>query len=233
MFDTIILLSGEAERRALPFALFGHNPNLTVKPVQTLADLDALDSHFLARARLVSFVTPVIVPGDVLHRLGYGAFNFHPGPPEYPGWAPSHFALYHRETMFGATAHVMVERVDAGPIVGVERFAIPPNMTVLALEGLAYAHLARLFWSMAEQLACDPAPPQALAIPWGAKKYSRRAYRELCDIPPDIQKDDLDRRLKVFGGGHFGVAPAIRLHGVEFRAVLPPDQQATALPKSA
>jgi hypothetical protein len=50
MFDTIILLSGEAERRALPFALFGHNPKLTVKPVQTLADLDALDSNMLARA---------------------------------------------------------------------------------------------------------------------------------------------------------------------------------------
>jgi len=177
-------------------------------------------------------VTPVIVAGDILRRLGYGAFNFHPGPPEYPGWAPSHFALYHRETRFGVTAHVMVEQVDAGPIVGVERFPIPPDTSVLALEGLAYAHLARLFWSMAQQLATDPAPLQALAIPWGAKKYSRRAYRELCDIPPDIQKDDLDRRLQIFGGGHFGVAPTILLHGVEFRAVVPPDE-ITALPKSA
>src|ERR1700759_2165262 len=143
MFDTIILLSGEAERRALPFALFGHNPKLTVKPVQTLADLDALDSNMRAGARLISFLTPVIVSGDILHRLGHGAFNFHPGPPEYPGWAPSHFALYNRETRFGVTAHVMVERVDAGPIIGVERFPIPANMSVLALEGLAYAHLAR------------------------------------------------------------------------------------------
>jgi formyltetrahydrofolate hydrolase len=231
MFDTIILLSGEAERRALPFALFGHNPKLTVVPVQSMADLDALDCNLLARSRLISFVTPVIVSGDVLRRLGYGAFNFHPGPPEYPGWAPSHFALYHRETMFGATAHVMVERVDAGPIIGVERFAIPQGMTVVALEGLAYAHLARLFWSMAEQLATNPAPPQALAVPWGRKKYSRRAYRALCDIPLDIESDDLDRRLKVFGGNHFGVAPTIRLHGVEFRAVMPAEQR--ALPKSA
>jgi methionyl-tRNA formyltransferase len=197
MFDTIILLSGEAERGALPFALFGHNPHLQVRPVQTLADLAALDGNLLARSRLISFVTPVIVPGDILHRLGYGAFNFHPGPPEYPGWAPAHFALYHRETRFGATAHVMVEQVDAGPIVGVARFSIPSDMAVLALEGLAYAHLARLFWSMAERLACDPAPPQALAIAWGARKYSRRAYRDLCDIPPDIRKDDLDRRLSV------------------------------------
>jgi methionyl-tRNA formyltransferase len=233
MFDTIILLSGEAERDALPLALLGHNPHLQLVLARTLADLDTLDSNTLARARLISFVTPVIVPRDILHRLGYGAFNFHPGPPEYPGWAPSHFALYHREVRFGVTAHVMVERVDAGPIIGVERFAIPPNMTVMALEGLAYAHLARLFWSMAQQLACDGAAPQPLAIPWGVKKYSRREYREICDIPPDIERDDLERRLKVFGAGHFGVAPAIRLHGVEFRAVVPAEDQAATLAKSA
>jgi methionyl-tRNA formyltransferase len=44
-------------------------------------------------------------------RLGFGAFNFHPGPPSYPGWVPSHFALYERSTEFGATVHVMVEQV--------------------------------------------------------------------------------------------------------------------------
>jgi methionyl-tRNA formyltransferase len=212
----------------LPFALFEHNPQLQVQPVQTLADLDALDSNLLARSRLISFVTPVIVPADILHRLGYGAFNFHPGPPEYPGWAPSHFALYNRETEFGVTAHVMVEAVDAGAIIGVARFPIPPHLSVLGLEGLAYAHLAQLFWSMAELLSTDPAPPPALPVRWGAKKYSRRAYRALCEIPPDIPKDELDRRLKVFGGNHFGMAPTIHLHGVEFRAVVPCDERATA-----
>ena len=41
------------------------------------------------------------------------------------------------------------------------------------------------------------------------------------DIPLDIPKDELDRRLKVFGGNHFGIGPTINLHGIEFRAVLP------------
>ena len=49
----------------------------------------------------------------------------------------------------------------------------------------------------------------------------------MCDIPPDIPKDELDRRLKVFGGNHFGVAPTIHLHGVEFRAVMPSCRQIT------
>ena len=29
------------------------------------------------------------------------------------------------------------------------------------------------------------------------------------------------RRLNAFGGNHFGMCPAIHLHGIEFRAVPP------------
>ena len=166
-------------------------------------------------------MTPEIVSTYTLAGLGYGAINFHPGPPSYPGWAPAHFALYERATEFGATVHVMVERVDAGPIIDVARFPIPRDISVLGLEGLAYGYLAQLFWQMAKWLATDTGASPTLPIEWGRRKYSRRAYRAICDIPLDIAKDELDRRLKVFGGNHFGIGPTINLHGIEFRAVLP------------
>ena len=226
MFDIVILLAGVAERSVLRSLLLGHNPGLTVMAVETRDDLMAFSLDQLQRARLVAFVTPEIVPASILAQLGYGAFNFHPGPPSYPGWAPAHFALYDRATEFGATAHVMIEQVDAGPIVDVAHFAIPADISVVALEGLAYAHLAQLFWRMAKALATDPAPPPPLPIQWGAKKYSRRAYRAICDIPLDIPKEELDRRIRVFGGNHFGISPTINLHGIEFRAVLPQGQTA-------
>jgi len=221
MFDIIILLAGAVERPVLRSLLLGHNPLLTVMAVETRDDLSALSSDQLRRARLIAFVTPEIVPASILAQLGYGAFNFHPGPPAYPGWAPSHFALYDQATEFGATAHVMVEQVDAGPIIDVSLFPIPADISVLGLEGLAYAHLAHLFWRMAKSLATDSEPPPTRPIQWGATKYSRRAYRAICDIPLDISKPELDRRIRVFGGNHFGIAPTINLHGIEFRAVSP------------
>jgi methionyl-tRNA formyltransferase len=232
MFDTVILLTGAAERAVLPSALLGHNPHLAVVPVETAAELDALGPDLLRRARLAAFVTPVIVPQAILAQLGYGAFNFHPGPPSYPGWAPAHFALYDQATEFGATAHIMVEQVDAGPIVEVALFPVPPDISVLGLEGLAYAHLAHLFWQMAKSLATDPEPPPTRPIKWGSRKGSRGAYRAICNIPLDIAKDDFDRRIRVFGGNYFGMMPTIHLHGVEFRAVLPPPGQA-ATPTAA
>ena len=221
MFDTIILLAGQAEQVAMPPVLRAHNPRLTVISVATAADLAAVAPGVLERARLIAFVTPEIVSKSILEKLGYGAINFHPGPPDYPGWAPSHFALYERAKEFGATVHLMVEKVDAGPIIDVARFPVPPGISVLGLEGLAYAHLAHLFWRMAKSLATDPNPPPTLPVKWGSRKYSRRTYRAICDIPLDIPKDELDRRLKVFGGNHFGMCPTINLHGIEFRAVLP------------
>jgi methionyl-tRNA formyltransferase len=222
MFDTLILLTGPVERAALSAVVSGHNPDLTVLTIERAEELAVLGDELLRRARLVAFVTTVIVPKAVLDQLGYGAFNFHPGPPSYPGWAPAHFALYEEATEFGATAHVMIEKVDAGPIIDVETFLIPPDISVLGLEGMAYARLAFLFWRMAKRLTCDPSMPPTLPFKWGNKKYSRNNYLAMCEIPLNISKGELERRMRVFGGNYFGVAPTISLHGVEFRAIAPP-----------
>lgn len=220
MFDTIILLTGAVEQGALTLALLGHNPALTVHWAASAGDLARFEADTLARARLIAFATPVVVPSGVLDALGFGAYNFHPGPPAYPGWAPAHFALYEGAAEFGATVHAMAARVDSGPIIEVVNFAIPVEISVQGLEGLAYAHLAQLFWRLAKDLATEPDPLPHSTLQWGNRKFSRRAYRAICDIPLDISKDELDRRLRVFGGNHWGMSPAINLHGVEFRAVL-------------
>ena len=89
MFDTIILLTGPAEHSVFTTLLRGHNPKLTVLPVFTAEDLAAIEPEWLHRARLISFTTNVVVPGAVLGQLGYGAYHFHPGSPQYPGRARS------------------------------------------------------------------------------------------------------------------------------------------------
>jgi methionyl-tRNA formyltransferase len=221
MFDTIILLTGPVEQVALASVLRGHNPQLTIYPATSPEHLAALDPAVLSRARLIAFSSAVIVPPRLLAALGCGAYNFHPGPPDYPGWAPAHFALYDGASTFGATVHRMAERVDSGPIIDVALFPIPADIGVTGLEGLAYAHLAKIYWQLARLLATEAAPLPAQPLSWGNRKNSRRAYQAICDIPLDISKQELERRMRVFGGNHFGVSPTIHLHGVEFRAVAP------------
>jgi hypothetical protein len=126
MLKTIILLTGNlGQQRALAALLREHNPALSFRDAVTRDELLAIPPELLRDARLVAFTTGVVVPEAVLERLGHGAYNFHPGPPDYPGWAPAHFAMYDGAKTFGATAHVMVRRVDSGPIVASNSSSFP------------------------------------------------------------------------------------------------------------
>lgn len=217
MFDTVILMTGPIEEQILAVALRRYNPQLNVCAAKTHAELEAIEPRKLRRARLIGFVSPIVVPARILQGLGYGAYNFHPGPPHFPGWAPSQLAIYEGATEFGATAHVMAEKVDSGPIVAVDLFAIPPQISAEALEAMAFARLARLFWDLAQHLASSPQPLPALPIRWSGCKSTRRRCAELCDVPIGISSDELERRVAAFGDGRLGVVPTITLGASQFR----------------
>ncbi|HEY2755604.1 MAG TPA: methionyl-tRNA formyltransferase, partial [Pseudolabrys sp.] len=138
------------------------------------------------------------------------------------------FAIYDGVETFGVTAHKMIALVDAGPIVGHTTFDVPPGTGVTKLEQMATAHLAQLFWRLAKALATQAEPLSELPVRWSGRKTTRRLYASLCDIPIDITKDELHRRLNAFGAGHFGVMPTITLHGHRFRYD-GPDPSAPAL----
>lgn len=227
MFDIVVLLCGPIEQTALAALLRRHNPHLTIRPVQTLAELESLPRPELRRARLIAFLTPVIVPPSILDALGYGAYNFHPGPPQYPGWLPSYFAVYDGVARFGVTAHRMVERVDAGPIVGVAYFDVAPNTDSTTLEQRAFVEVARLFWELSATLATQSEPLPALSVTWSGRKTTRRDFAKACDIAPDIDGNELAKRLAAFGSGAFDLHPTITLHGHRFRYV-PPEPAAPA-----
>jgi len=222
MLETIILLSGPVEQSVLGQRLKQAAPGIEVRGVETLTELLAVPVERLAGARLIGFTTPVVVPRDLLAALGYGAYNFHPGPPELPGLCPAQYAIYRGAISFGATAHRMVERVDAGPIVEVGRFEIPAGASLAQIEAAAYRECARLFWLLSHDLATREAPLLERPIAWGAEKSTFRSCSALCDIPLDIEPEELQRRVAAFGRGVFGIAPRLMLHGVEFRYAPPP-----------
>ncbi|MET4797614.1 methionyl-tRNA formyltransferase [Bradyrhizobium sp. LB11.1] len=221
MVEELALLTDAAEQVALSRILRSFRPDLVVWPVSNIDELRKLDTVLLRNARLVAFASGAIVPPDLLARFGHGAYNFHPGPPSYPGWAPAHFALYDRADAFGVTFHAMAERVDSGAILDVVSFPIPQGCTLMRLGELAYAHLLQLFEVWAEPLACEPSLMPRCALSWSGRTNTRRSYRDACDIPLDISRDELWRRMRAFGGNHYGVAPAINLHGVTFTASPP------------
>jgi methionyl-tRNA formyltransferase len=215
---TIILLIGTAgQQLALTKLLREHNPALSFRCVLTREELTAIEPEVLREARLVAFTSGVIVPHSILAALGYGAYNFHPGPPDHPGWAPAHFALYGGARTFGATAHVMTRRVDSGPILGTESFIIPDNVSVRELEQIAFVRLAYLFWRLSRVIACETGPLPTLPIAWSGTKSTRQMYEKLCEIPANIDPTELARRIRAFNDDFRAIPLTVTLHGVRFR----------------
>lgn len=94
---------------------------------------------------VISYISPWIVPKDILYSTKIVAINFHPGPPEYPGIGCTNFAIYNCEKEFGITVHHMEEKPDTGDIITVERFPIFNNDTVYSITQRSYAYIYMSF----------------------------------------------------------------------------------------
>ena len=124
MPSRILLLTGDIEAPHLTEFLQAHNPSLVVEWTPTASALRDAVENMTAGTRLISMLTDVIVPADILSSLPGPSYNFHPGPPAYPGSHAAGFAIYEEATDFGVTLHEMAPNVDSGAIVEVRRFPI-------------------------------------------------------------------------------------------------------------
>jgi methionyl-tRNA formyltransferase len=83
---------------------------------------------------IYSFSYRRLLPRQILDCASIGAFNLHPSKlPAYRGRAPINWVLVNGERETGVTLHYMVERADAGDIVGQETVAIEDSDTALTL----------------------------------------------------------------------------------------------------
>jgi hypothetical protein len=195
----ILLLCGETEGPFLSAILRGHDGGLAVDILTNRPELDAATAGDLADCRLVSFCSPVIVPGDLLGRLPGPAYNFHPGPPEFPGRYPSVFALYAGAERFGITVHEMTAKVDAGPIVAAEWFNIPADCDLARLEEMAFEALVQKFRAVSFHLACIERPMIRQPYRWGGRKTTKADCDTLCRITPGLDAAEVARRKRACG----------------------------------
>jgi UDP-4-amino-4-deoxy-L-arabinose formyltransferase/UDP-glucuronic acid dehydrogenase (UDP-4-keto-hexauronic acid decarboxylating) len=88
-----------------------------------------------APAVIYSFNYRRLLSREVLQCASIGAFNMHPSKlPAYRGRAPINWVLVNGERETGVTLHYMVERADAGDIVGQETVTIDDRDTALTLS---------------------------------------------------------------------------------------------------
>lgn len=144
---------------------------------------------------VISYLSQWIIPGEVLNNAAMMAINFHPGPPEYPGIGCTNFAVYHGVKEYGVTCHHMLEKVDTGKIIAVRRFPVFEQDTVYAITQRCYSLILNLFYEIFDHIK------QGLPIPetnetWKRKPYLRKELNRLCRITPDMDIEEINRRIK-------------------------------------
>lgn len=215
---SVLLLCPAQAAPYLAAILAGANPDLSVISVSNDEQLARCAGETAKIARIISFWTNSIVPAHILERVSGTSYNFHPGPPAYPGRYPFVFALYDGASHYGVTAHEMVRQVDAGPIVGMLGFSLPPDPDPTWLASQAHAALIQLFLTLAPALArTDQALPHT-GLAWDQRRRcTRKALEALCAIPADADRSELERRIRALRSVRGeGVRPHLSMQGHRF-----------------
>ena len=169
----IIIFSERDLWDSLAGALKQKNPKLKIAFAEKLETLEALCQNQepkTSSCRLISYCSNVVIPSSLLGQLGAGAYNFHPGPPTYPGAHPASFSIYDGAKNFGVTAHVMEANIDTGAIVGVKWFEIEPRLNFVQLEFRAIQYLIQLFMELSGPLANQNEPLKQIGVNWSGPK---------------------------------------------------------------
>ncbi len=197
---TLILLMKAMEADFFSDFLRRLAPQLNLVRADSVEDLERLLPAPTQGVRIMAFSTNVIVPPEILQRITYNAINFHPGPPEFPGYRPTGFALYKGARRYGVTAHYMTDRVDEGPIVGAERFPVAADAWLIDVVKEAYQRLARLALGLLPQLTQISRPVDTLTERWSPSKTTRAQYDAMRRIAPDMEDAELRLRFRCFDG---------------------------------
>lgn len=162
---------------------------------------------------------PLIVRKNLLESIRVAAINFHFAPPRWPGvfgWA---LAILEGDTEFGATAHIMVEEVDAGPILRVSRFPIEPDDTGESLRTKAIARIPDLARAVIQDLRDNNWEPKPSGERWERKALRRKEILSLMHLEPGVSESELGRKLRAFGRTsrhEMFPGPYVELHGTKF-----------------
>ncbi len=142
-----------------------------------------------------SYLSPWIIPNEILSNAKLGSINWHPGPPEYPGIGCTNFAIYNNEQIFGITCHHMHAKVDTGPLIEVLRFSLEDKETVFSLTQKCYDLILKSFTKLVDIILNDLPLPMSNEQ-WTRKPYTRKELNELSKISCQMTAEEVEKRIK-------------------------------------
>lgn len=143
---------------------------------------------------IISYLSRWIVPADLLGKAKL-AINFHPGPPEYPGYGCNNFAIYEAAREYGVCCHHMAPRVDTGAIIATQRFPVLSMDDGGTLLARAYDYQLVMFYEVVARIIRGEELPVS-SEKWTREPFTRRQFDALGRITADMTRDEVARRTR-------------------------------------
>jgi len=144
---------------------------------------------------IISYLSRWIIPESLIKRAKIAAINFHPASPSYPGIGCNNFALYENASEYGVTCHYMATKVDTGEIIAVKLFPIFDTDNVSTLLIRTYDYQLTLFYEIIEKIIRGEGFPIS-NIKWKRKPYTRQEFNALCKITPEMDSNEINKRIR-------------------------------------
>ena len=147
---------------------------------------------------LISFLNSVYIDKSIRKKIKINSFNFHPGPPEYPGFGCYNFALLDKVNYYGSTIHIINDKFDNGKIINVKRFKI--SYKKINLEKLINKTHENIIKQAKEfiNIILNKKLKNESNLKWKKKAYTRKEFEIAREIKFNDSKEKVLNKIKAF-----------------------------------
>ncbi len=147
---------------------------------------------------LISFLNSVYIDKSVRKKIKINSFNFHPGPPEYPGFGCYNFALLDKVNYYGSTIHIINDEFDNGKIINVKRFKI--SYKKINLEKLINKTHENIIKQAKDfiKIILNKKLKIKSNFKWKKKAYTKKEFEIAREIKLNDSKENVLNKIKAF-----------------------------------
>jgi methionyl-tRNA formyltransferase len=148
---------------------------------------------------IISYRSYFILNKRILSNTRY-AVNFHPGPPDFRGMGCANFAIYQNVKKYGATCHLINNKIDNGKIVKAKLFNIKKNISLEKLLKKTHSEMFILAKSIINKVhdkkfLLDNIK-KSNRYNWSKKYYNQSDLENLYKLSIDFSKDEINKVLR-------------------------------------
>ena len=147
---------------------------------------------------LISFLNKSYISDKLRRKIKINSFNFHPGPPEYPGYGCYNFALLDKINFYGSTVHIINKKFDNGEIVDVKKFKISyKKINLDKLISMTHKNMSKQSKKFINEILKDKLKVEN-NFKWRKRAYTKKEFESAREIKLNKSKKIILKKLKAF-----------------------------------